>query len=46
MLLSLLQKAASCSQFISHVTLAPHKAMSGGKPVKKQYSLLPESWPR
>src|ERR1022692_3797963 len=23
-------------QFVSHVTLAPHKAMSGGKPVKKQ----------
>ncbi len=23
-------------QFVSHVTLAPHKAMSGGKPVKKK----------
>ena len=23
-------------QFVSHITLAPHKAMSGGQPVKKQ----------
>ena len=23
-------------EFISHITLAPHKPMSGGKPVKKQ----------
>jgi transposase len=31
-----LSRFATEKQFVSHVTLAPHKPTSGGKPVKKQ----------
>jgi len=31
-----LSRFPSEHQFVSHVTLAPHKSTSGGKPVKKQ----------